>query len=279
MNKRTRAWRKSASGLLIPSRQRYCDLFAPMPFANVGPPKLICDGADFDGTDLMIHSGDFSGIVNGSQGTLSVWVRFDVGSSLMMIMTGSTGGFLNTETGLALFRDSSNQIVLRGRNTGGSVVLTLTSSGSYGASSAWRHILASWDVSAGVGTMYINDVEDCTPSITSGQTLGYTLPTSWGVCGHVGGNSKMDGGIAELWFSSVDYFDLDVTGNRRKYVTSDVKPVVLASDGSKPTGSSPIVYCHLDNGETVSNFALNRGSAADFSITGTLATTSTSPSD
>jgi hypothetical protein len=39
------------------------------------------------------------------------------------------------------------------------------------------------------------------------------------------------------------------------------------------------MYHHLDNGEAVANFATNRGTGGNFTITGTLDTASTSPSD
>jgi hypothetical protein len=39
------------------------------------------------------------------------------------------------------------------------------------------------------------------------------------------------------------------------------------------------MYLHLDDGETVNNFALNAGTGGDFTVNGTLATAATSPSD
>jgi hypothetical protein len=85
--------------------------------------------------------------------------------------------------------------------------------------------------------------------------------------------------MAELYFAPGQYLDFSTESNRRKFITAIGTPMDLGSDGSAPTGTAPLVYQRLAAGETVANFATNRGTSDDFSIIGTLVTGSSSPSD
>ena len=90
---------------------------------------------------------------------------------------------------------------------------------------------------------------------------------------------KLKGFFAEVSFAFGQSLDFSIVSNRRKFLSAGGKPVFLGADGSLPTGTAPIIYQHLDDGEAVANFATNRGTGGDFTITGTLDTGSTSPSD
>ena len=57
-----------------------------------------------------------------------------------------------------------------------------------------------------------------------------------------------------------------VAANIAKFRGSDGKPMRILSDGSGPTGTAPLAYFHLDDGEAVANFALNRGTGGDFTV-------------
>ena len=81
-------------------------------------------------------------------------------------------------------------------------------------------------------------------------------------------------GFSDLWIEYT-HLDLDVVGNRRKFISGDKKPVFLGTDGSKPTGSAPPVYFSGD----ATDFSTNKGDGGAFTLTGTLTNSSTSPSD
>ena len=71
--------------------------------------------------------------------------------------------------------------------------------------------------------------------------------------------------MAELWLDD-SYIDLSSSTNRQKFYTSGSRAADVGSDGSTPTGSSPLMYLHLDAGETGNNFASNAGTGGDFSV-------------
>jgi hypothetical protein len=156
----------------------------------------------------------------------------------------------------------------------------------YTASPVWHHMLASWDVSPvnpdpSIATFYIDDVDSISapPAPTSVTAdIGYNSPEVMAGADHLG-TTKFNGSMAELYFNTVAYMDFTVVANRRKFISSLLKPMDLGADGSLPTGSPPIVYFHLADGEAPANFAINRGTGGNFSITGALTTASTSPSD
>ena len=58
--------------------------------------------------------------------------------------------------------------------------------------------------------------------------------------------------------------------NRRKFIDSAGKPVDLGADGSTPTGSSPLIYLSLREGEGAEQFAVNRGTGIDFTVRGSV---------
>ena len=79
------------------------------------------------------------------------------------------------------------------------------------------------------------------------------------------GANKFPGDIQFFWFDD-SYIDLSVEANRRKFFDAEGRRQFLGADGSKPTGSQPLVYLDNDAGK----FEKNRGSGGDFSVTGSL---------
>lgn len=240
---------------------------------------LGCDSADFDGTDYMTTSAGLTGASDGKQGTVSMWFRLDGGDgTALFLMQGATtvGG---TTSRFRVRRNvTTNLLEVVGLNAAGSTILTLTSATAYTAAATWRHLLASWNLATAAGHLYITDVDDLAGGATlTDDSIDYTL-ADWAIGATAGGTALFDGCIAEVYFA-LEYIDISVTGNRRKFISSTGKPISLGSTGNFPTGTAAIVYQHIDNGEAVAGFATNSGTGGDFAITGTLATGSTSPSD
>lgn len=231
---------------------------------------VTVDAADFDGTDYMTRGAGFTGAADSKTGIVSAWIRLDGGdAAFLRVIAIAT---------FALHRNSSNKFAVLGYTSGLSNILSIPTSSSYLLGATWYHVLASWDLANAVGHMYINDVSDVGTTVLTNDTIDYTA-ADWGVGADPDGTELMDGCMSEIYFAPGQYLDFSIIGNRRKFITSGGKPVYLGSNGGLPTGTAPILYSHLGDGETVANFATNRGSGGDLSITGTLVTCSSSPSD
>ena len=249
-------------------------------FASYSNPLRVVDGADFDGTNDSVERGaGLTGAADSKSGILSFWVRLDGNDGVTrQIIAASTtvgGSILRFR---ARFLLVSNLFTVTGFNAAGAEILSIPSATAYTAAATWLHFLCSWDLAQSAGHLYVNDVSDIgTPTLTD-DTIDYTL-ADWGVGDHAGGGNRLNGVLAELDFAPGEYLDFSLTANRRKYISASGKPVHLGTAGALPTGTSPLVYLHLDDGEAVANFATNRGTGGDFTITGTLDTGSTSPRD
>jgi len=238
-----------------------------------GAPAYAANAVDLDGTnDFLTRGAGLTGAIDSQTGILSTWVRLDGGDA----------------TAMNLLTDSaSNQIIRRnGANnfsfdlTNGANFYTFRSTTAYTASGTWRHVLASWNTNftSGnrLGHLYVNDVSDFTLGSESASAflIDYTL-ADWGIGARPDGNGKLNGCLSEFYFAPGQFLDFSVQANRRKFISATGKPVDLGADGSLPTGTAPIIYLNNPAG----TFGTNKGTGGNFTVTGTLDTASTSPSD
>ena len=241
--------------------------------AALGENIRVCDSADFDATnDYMARGAGLTGAADSKSGIFAGWLRLDGGNASQLTLLSTASAKVTVR------RNSGNTFDIILKNAAGTNILSITTSTSYTSAATWLHILSSWDLSATTSTLYISDVADQSVTTRTDDTIDYT-DTDWTVGALQPGTAKMNGCLAEVYFAPGQYLDFSVITNRRKFISSSLRPVYLGSDGSLPTGTAPLVYFHLDDGEAVANFATNRGTGGDFTITGTLATGSTSPSD
>lgn len=241
---------------------------------------VLVGAARFDGVnDYMLRGGDLTGAADSKSGIVSAWVLCR-DNFVTRIFQGD-----NSLPFIFEWQNINERFRVYGENAAGAQILELgTPNNSYPfgtVSSAWHHLLMSWDLAdASKKHVYINDVSDLNSVTHTNDTLEYNS-TNWAVAlGDVTTfffKAKID--IAELYVAFGQYLDFSVESNRRKFVTKTVRPVGLGSDGSLPTGTAPIGYFHLDRNEAVANFATNRGSGGNFTITGALELAPTSPSD
>ena len=73
------------------------------------------------------------------------------------------------------------------------------------------------------------------------------------------------GSIAEFWFTN-EYIGTEDSNVNKFYYNG--YPVDLGSDGSTPTGTQPIAYYSVRDGEAAADFGTNRGSGPDFQTLG-----------
>ena len=246
-------------------------------FATYDNPMIVVDSADFDGTnDYMTRGAGLTGAVDSKSGIFAAWARMDGGDGAVRSIISAT-----TVGGLFFIVDRTplNKFLVQGMNAAGTIILSLPTVNSYVASATWRGILSSWNLATGAGHLYISDASDLGTTILTDDTVDYTY-TDWFIGANTAaGLEKMNGALAEVYFAPGQYLDFSLVANRRKFISASGKPVHLGSTGALPTGTAPLVYQHLDDAEAVANFATNRGTGGNFTITGTLDTGSTSPSD
>ena len=248
--------------------------------AGYANPMIVVDSADFDGTnDYMTRGADLTGTADSKRGIISYWLRIDGMISNHCVLFGATTLAGSTSRFRAGWGFTSTTISVLARNAAGTDILDLTTASLFSTGATWLHFLSSWDLAtAGARSIYINDVSDLSEVTFTNDSIDYTL-ADWSVGAFASGTSKFNGCVADLYFAPGQYLDFSLVYNRRKFISASGKPVHLGTTGALPTGTAPIVYQHLADAETVADFATNRGTGGNFSITGTLETGSTSPSD
>lgn len=159
--------------------------------------------------------------------------------------------------------------------------------------SAWHHMLMAVDLANGRGQLYVDDRETVWQRLdgtfvsnpdqidTSKQFNFHTADNLFTVGKNFGNNTFPQGTeIAEVYINLSEYMDISLAQNRRRFISSTLRPVDLGTDGSRPTGSKPEVYLSLNRrGTVVASFAANRAnSAMNYAVQGTVSVGSTSPS-
>lgn len=242
---------------------------------------LTCDAADFDGTNDRLTKGSYTSQADSKSGILAAWVQFDSLTGQRSIF----GGVKTSDSTIVLdfIWSAPGGVIYIEANDGSGTIFRLETSGITISTGSWYSILASWDMASSSTHLYINDVDR--KSVAAGpndRTLILASVTEWTVGDYSptdGGGALLDGGLAELYFAPGQYIDFSVEDNRRRFITSGVKPVDLGATGSVPTGTAPLVYLHLDDAETANNFAVNAGTGGNMTVTGAITTRATSPSD
>lgn len=248
---------------------------------NVGGP-LVVDGSDFDGTnDYMQTGAALSGVTDSKKGILSFWIRIDGGDGVRQDILHIDRNLSGAENFVCFKSGASNLIVIQAYNAALSNVLNCnTAATTFTSSPTWRHVLASWDLAIAAVSIYVDDISSVSTSVATNSDIAYSTSAATSVVGYsLAGSNLLNGCLAELYFAPGQYIDFSIEANRRKLRSVDGKPVNILQNGAYPTLIAPAIYLHLDDGEAVANFATNRGTGGNFTITGTLDTASTSPSD
>jgi hypothetical protein len=213
------------------------------------------DGVVFNGDQIVQRGGSYVGDVATKTGILSLWAQINNISSLVRLY-----GCGTSTIGL-VFTIQNGSIILTCTGPGG-VNVDVDLRGTVQPTTDWVHYLASWDIGANVGSLYVNDVLiDSNINRAADETIGYGN-SAWGGEQSTAFNG-IQGMIAEGYFAQNQYLDMTVTANRRKFnqLTPGglLLPVSLGTTGATPTGVAPICYIHIDHGEVASNLSLNRG--------------------
>jgi hypothetical protein len=255
-------------------------IFGPFGFAVPGR-DYHADAAQLTVDDQLSRGGALTGVASGKKGIFSAWLN----PSAAVVLAGGLNGvgrlFSGGVTCVFFWRED-------GTGTGKyTFTVDLRDSGEVqkiGMETAaitpgnWTHFLASWDTDANARHLYVNDVSNAVvTTFVSASTIAYASALNW----TLGDSSEQEvGPVGDLYFNSAEYLDISNVTHRRKFIDEYRRPVNLGSDGSTPTGTAPIVHLHLDDGQAAANFATNRGSGGNFTVsTGTLTTAAISHTD
>ena len=167
----------------------------------------------------------------------------------------------------------SSAYIIRVRDTG----LDIRTTTGISDTTTWHHILCAWDRGNGVAHMYLDGNDDLDLVSFTNANTDYTR------FGHAVGslesvnNLLLKADFADFWLAQKQFLDISLQGNRERFRDALGKPVDLGSDGSKPTGTAPIIFFKGD--ATVWNAGTNAGTAQDFTMVNSVTDSSSSPSD
>lgn len=237
------------------------------------------DAAYFDGTND--YARRVAGLTGAADSKLATWVGWMKSSSTggARIFCGSSVLAAAADRFDMQRRAASSVLKCEAMNSGGTVILNVESS-SVINSGAWICVMLSVDLSdTAKRHLYFGDANELTVNTFTNDTMDFTL-ADWSVGAQPSGSGKLAGDLAQIMFWPGTYLDLSVQANRRLFYSGDGKPVDPTN--AIATLGAPIIYMHLDDGETANNFVANNDGGATggtFTVTGALTTSSTSPSD
>lgn len=218
----------------------------------------------FDGSnDYLSKASGPTGLADGTLGLFSVWVKIasNPASTHWIINGGQSGRF-------QIQILTTGQLQVLGQRSTGAICLSLRTTTDI-CDGAWHHVLAAWDLSADANCLvYVDGADDTTLSTRTNNPIDYATgdmtigtPTVF-----------LAADVAELYFTT-EWLDLTSSANREKFAKNG-RPVKLATDGSLPTGTAPLIYLR----GPASNWGTNSGSGGDFTVTGAFTDASTKPS-
>jgi hypothetical protein len=223
---------------------------------------------DYLTTNALDHA------TNSPRGTASYWVRFTGGDANQQLIVVAAVEVANVGVAGGIYRTADDHLGFLMFDCAGGKLLDMKSNSTYTMASGWVHVLAAWDVSAGLAQLYDNGAPDLAPGPTiNNGSICYTA-WKWGVGGLSSGS--LDAGLADVYASLGTFVDLGSAANRQLFEDTAHKPVDLGASCETPEHSTPTL-CFTGSATT---WNMNKGSGDGFTVEGgTLAPAATSPSD
>jgi len=232
----------------------------------------VADAVVFDGTDHALRGADLSNNADTKEGTISFWVKFNGGDGVGQVFLANDGSYFEVRRNSSFNTDNIDIVV----NDISAIVTRIISTSPVDVAAGWTHVAAAWNNATDTQQLYkdgISDIDAANSSSIDNDAL--YLRTEWSVGANTGGTSDIDADLFDFWFDNVFY---DLSTNISSFISGG-KPVDLGSDGSN-VGVQPLIFCHLDNGETpANNFYTNAGDGGGFTKVGDLAVAASSPTD
>ena len=230
------------------------------------------DAAGFDGATYATRGAGLTGAADSKLLTLSFWLRSTALGTSRRLLFGSSAVGGSSSRGVFILIQTDETVQIGLRNAAATVIFQWQTFPVIWASEGYAHILISVDLeNATRRHFYINNrpVGRLITTYTD-DTVDFTI-ADWGWGATPGGLLPLTGDSSEFWMAPGVYIDFSQITNRRKFITSSNEPADLGSDGSKPTGTAPLVY--------LADTVTNKGTGGDFAIIAGALTAPTSPSD
>ncbi len=192
----------------------------------------------FDGSnDWLSNAVELTGNADSKVGTGSMWIRFEGGDGVSQTIYRSDTGqvFIHKTTG--------NVIQIIGRNAVGDLRLQLDSNSTYTVASGIIHVCWAYDLGAGTGRLFVDDVDDLAASPTLiDDTIDYTDDGYGFGATELVGSNKITACVGQVYLNFAEFLDINDVDTRRRFISPNGVPVSLGSDGSNPTGTAPIIF-------------------------------------
>jgi len=153
--------------------------------------------------------------------------------------------FINEGGRIFASRQADDTIRVQYEKAAGGINVQFNSTNTFTTSvnTGWHNLLFATNFSTSTFDIYLDDAVlagSFGTSPNSGDT-DWTV-TNWAIGANTSGAIKLDGDLAEFYITAAETLDISMQSNRRKFISSNGKPVDLESDGSGPTGTAPLIY-------------------------------------
>lgn len=206
--------------------------------ALLGENEITVDAIDFNGTSSYIqysNQGWTYDVDPGDDMTISFWVKPDLGANETgAVITSGTPGTLRQYIYIQSNASSQVRAFFRFSTNGASDGITYASSYGSLTNNSWNHVLFSYQDSGNTLEVAINDTDQSASNAENGTNNFPTTETANTQMGRSAvSTNHLDACVTEFWMKN-QYYDASVESQRRKFISSNSKPVQL------PT--SPLVY-------------------------------------
>lgn len=214
---------------------------------EVDAPGYEPEGTVFDGgIDKYLTAADLTDVADGKEGTISFMIRIDGDDDFGRYVFSHKP---TTAERFYVYRTPNNIFRVLGKNAATTTKLRLDTQGLYKASTRILRFIAAWKLDESKAYIYIDDVADYDPAIVLNDDIDYLAAGGrWAIAGYAGSDIyNFPCMLSALWFDTT-FIDIVDASNRRLFFDAYGNPVDLGDDGSRPTGSRPIVYCPRGDG-------------------------------
>jgi hypothetical protein len=208
-------------------------------------------------------SGAWTGATDSKSGILAFWLKVDTSGNYYWALGPSSG-----QVAILTLSNSYMELAFK---AGGSHAVRLTTNGTLNfVTGTWYSVLCSYDTAVPVAHLYVNDV-DKKVEVTLTKDAGITNTfTASNLMALPDGSLNAAGKLSEFYWAPNQYLDFSVASNRAKFYDSGTAKW-LGADGSKPTGTKPVIYMDMKD-------ATNHGTGGAWSTNGSVTYTQVGPS-
>lgn len=216
---------------------------------------------NFDGTnDYLARGAALTGIANGKTFTFSAWLRrtSNIETKILLARTSTSNRVFCAIDSAGVFHMSFN-------NSTPATICNIQSAAVW-VDANWHHIMLSFDLSdSSKRHLWVDGVQSLTVTTYTNDTIDFAGANNWWIGTTQVFTDKYIGDMAEFYMAT-SYLDLSNATNRAAFLANSY-PTYLGSDGSRPTGSQPLICL---NAASTASWNTNAGSGGGFTVTGAL---------